>query len=70
MARKPLPRTHKIVVAVTFNRPISRADALREFKDSGGIYGEHYTSFGWQAPDERKYPGTFKLGAAKVVKDA
>jgi hypothetical protein len=60
-------RTHKITVTVTFNKPISKADALREFRDSGDIYGDHYTSFGFEQDDERKYPGTFKMGAAKIA---
>ncbi len=67
MARK-LPRTHKITVSITFNKPISRANALREFKDN--IHGEHYTSFGWQTEDERKYPGQFKIGSARLAKES
>jgi hypothetical protein len=63
-------RTHKITVTVTFNKPVSKADALKEFRDSGDIYGEHYTSFGWQQEDERKYPTKFKLGAARIAKEA
>jgi hypothetical protein len=62
----PKTRTHKITVSITFNKPLSRAAALREFKDN--IHGEHYTSFGWQDEDEDKYPGTFKIGAAKLAK--
>ena len=63
-------RTHKITVTVTFNKPISKADALREFRDSGDINNRHYTSFGWQQDDERKYPATFKLGGARIAQSA
>jgi hypothetical protein len=66
----PATRTHKITVTVTFNKPISRANALREIKDSGDIYSQHYTSFGWQQDDERKYPTTFKLRGARIAKEA
>lgn len=58
-------RTHLITVRITFDKPISRGNALREFKDN--IHGEHFTSFGWQQGDERKYPGEFKIGAAKLA---
>lgn len=67
MARKPLPRTHKITVSITFNKPISRSNALREFKNN--IHGEHYTSFGWQQDDDRKYPSQFKIGASRIAKE-
>lgn len=58
MAKKV--RTHKVVVTLSFNKPISRADAVREAKDN--IHGDFYTSFGWQQDDERKYPGKAKIG--------
>lgn len=58
-------RTHKIVVSITFDRPISRANAVREFKDN--IHGAHYTSLGWQQEGDRKYPGTFKIGGSRAA---
>jgi hypothetical protein len=61
-------RTHLITVRVTFNKPISRANALREFRNDGDIYSEHYTTLDYEQEDDRKYPGKFKIGAAKLAK--
>jgi len=54
-------RVHTVVVRLTFSKPISRADAVREASDN--IHGKQYCSFGWE--HDEPYPDTFKIGTIK-----
>lgn len=58
MAKRKLPRSHKVVLSVTFDKPISRANAIKEIRDN--IHGEFYTS-DIGNDDTEPYPGEFRV---------
>jgi hypothetical protein len=58
-------RSHQFVINVTFNKPCTRALALRELRDDGGIDaggGVHYTT---QREDHE--PETFKVRSIRPI---
>jgi hypothetical protein len=60
-------KTHKLVVNVTFDKPISKADAAKLFADS--VWGKFYPSAlpGMVYEDT---PGLFKIRSVKAQKTA
>jgi hypothetical protein len=59
-----MKRTHKFVVTATFNKPVTRAEALYEMRDDGSILGEHYCGAIYDRPAE---PEMFRVRSIRLA---
>lgn len=62
-----MKRTYKFVVTATFNKPVTRAEALYEMRDDGSILGEHYCGAPYDRPSE---PETFRVRSIRLASRA